>query len=144
MAGRLPGHVGRGHDVRVAGVLCQQRRMLRRVGQGDVDDVHRQQGGGARVKAAFKNLHLRDGAVVLQAQRLARQLAQSRHGMRQRYQVGRRFSGRVGGTQYVERQGAQGKPEFREADHGVAGPWLSGRSKVQEPVILPTRCCRRL
>lgn len=58
VADGAPGHVGRPLDVRVGGVVRQQRRLLRRVGQGQVDDVDRQQLPLARVEAALEQLEL--------------------------------------------------------------------------------------
>ena len=59
--GRLPGHVGRGLDVRVLGVLRQQGNFLARVGQLHIDDVHRLHTRAARVETALEHVQLGNG-----------------------------------------------------------------------------------
>ena len=57
---RVPGHVGRGLDVRVAGEPGEQRGFALGLDQRDIDDVDGQQVGLAGVKAALENVDVRD------------------------------------------------------------------------------------
>ena len=59
LAHRRPAHVWRGVDVGVVRKVRQQRGFLAFIGQRDVDDIHRQQLGLARIKAAL--VHLQGG-----------------------------------------------------------------------------------
>jgi hypothetical protein len=86
-------------------VLRQQRGFLGRLGEGDIDDIDRQQVGLARIEAALEDVDVGD-AGGCDAQRLSGSGAQRSLG------VGFGIGGR-----------AQRQPDFRETDHGLAGPW---------------------
>ena len=105
--GRLPGHVGRGLHVRVGVEAREQRAFGGRVGQFDIDDVHRQQIGLAGVKAALEDAEACDGGF--------RQLQLVRRG------------GAQGGVWRVGLRERQA--EFGQADHGRRGLWRSSRSR---------------
>ncbi len=95
------------------GMLGQQGRFARGVGEGQVDDVHRQQVGLARVKAALVHVHLGN---------VGRGDAQDLDGLgAQRVQ---RVLGGIG------RHGCQRQLDFGKADHGLAGPCRSGGGNV--------------
>ena len=115
LAHRVPGHIRRGLDVRVAGEPGEQRGFALGLGQRDIDDVDGQQVGLAGVKAAFENVDVRDVG--------GRQPQQLRNGSAQ---------GRLGGLGHRE-----GQPDFRESDHGFAGPCRSGGRQSRGAVILP-------
>ncbi len=88
--------------MRVAGVLRQQGAFLRGVGEGHIDDVHGQQLGLARVKAALVHMQRGDG-LKGQPQGLGGQGAQRGLGVLLGFQ----------------RQGGQGQAQFGEANHGL-------------------------
>jgi len=113
LANRLPGHVGRGLDVRAARVPGQQHGFARRVGQGQVDDVDRQQVGLARIEAALVHVH---------AGNVGRGDAQDLDGL-----GAQRVQWMFGG---VGRHGGQRQLDFGKADHGLAGPCRSGGGNV--------------
>jgi len=101
--------------VRVAGEPGEQRGFALGLGQRDIDDVDGQQVGLAGVKAALENVDMRDVG--------GRQAQQLRNGSAQ---------GRLGGLGHRE-----GQPDFRESDHGFAGPCRSGGRQSRGAVILP-------
>ena len=114
----VPGHVGCGAHVRVLRVLREQRGLLRRVGEREVDDVDRQQVGLAGVEAALEHPQFGDGG-GRDAQHLRRQAGERVDRVRRRGAVGLGFAGGVGGAAFFERHLGQGKLEFGNADHGA-------------------------
>ena len=125
VAGRVPGHVRGGLNVRVLVKLLQHSRFVLCMAQRDVDDEHGQQLGLARVKAALEHVQRSDVADV-NVQGLGGQLPQSGFGVRGRDAVFVGFSGGIGGATNLDRQGRQREFEFRNSDHG-RGLWLSSK-----------------
>ena len=102
-------------------VLCkplQQGGFLLGLHQAQVDDVHRQQVGFARVKTALEHLQLRN-LLAVYAQRLGAELGQRLHRVCHRQPVRLGFSRGVGGPARVYRQRRQGQLQFGDSDHAV-------------------------
>ena len=129
LAGRVPGHIGRGLDVGVAGELLQQVGFGLRIGQRQVHDVHRQQVGFTGIEAALE--HLQHGDVGgADAQGLDRQLAQGTDRMRRGQAVFIGLGSCIGRATHFNRQGRKREFEFGDSDHGhLCGLWLSSKKR---------------
>ena len=103
-----------------ARVRSQQGRFPPRVGQGHIDDVHREQVGLARIEAALEDLQVGDLG-GLDAQRGGGQPRQGLDGMRGRQPVEFGLGRGVGGAAVFGWHGVQRQLEFGESDHGVVG-----------------------
>ncbi|MCY1544951.1 hypothetical protein D9M68_808660 [compost metagenome] len=94
----------------------EQGGFLRRVGQGQVDDVDREQVGLARVEAALEDVQVGDLRGV-DAQGGGRETGEGVHRVRRRLPVDLGFGGGVGGAAVFGRHLGQWQFEFGEADH---------------------------
>jgi hypothetical protein len=136
--------------VRVGRVPREHGGFLRRLGERDIDDIHRTQRRATRIEAAFVHAQLGKRGVG-QAQGLAHEAAQCGDGVRRRCPVGGGFGRRVGGT---ARRGAllygeRFKREFElgEADHAIRpvaigqgwNPGLSMRRRCAPAWVLADR-----
>ena len=103
--------------MRMVFVLRQQARFAGR-GHLHIHDKHRQDVSFARIKAAFKNLHIQNfGGRYAQSFRC--RLAQRLQRMGRRHAILRAFARRIGSAGRMHRQCAQGKFDFSDADHGA-------------------------
>ena len=113
------GHVGRSANMRM-GSVARQCGVLRVTSELHIDDIDRHHVGFAGVKAAFKNLQLRD-VLHRDTQNPRRRRPQRVQGMGRGQAVVVRFAGRVSGAPGANGQSREREFDFGNADHGARG-----------------------